>query len=53
MKRVSKFQRLSAAMAAVAVSFSIVWLLSGYAYPDLSFTGRGELAQKALFRPHS
>jgi len=53
MKPVSKFQRMSAAIAAVAVSFSIVWLLSDYAYPNLSSAGLGEMAQKALLQPHS
>jgi hypothetical protein len=53
MKPISKFQRISAAIAAVALSFSIVWLLSDYAYPQFSSGGLGEIAQKALFQPHS
>lgn len=53
MEPVSKFQRISAAIAAVALSFSIVWLLSDYAYPESSSAGLGEMAQKALLQPHS
>jgi hypothetical protein len=53
MKPVSKFQRIGAAIAAVTVSCSIAWLLSDYAYPNLSSAGPGAMAQKALFQPHS
>jgi hypothetical protein len=32
--KASKLQRMSAAIAAVAVTLSIVWSIAGYAYPD-------------------
>ena len=32
--KASKLQRVSAAIAAIAVTLSIVWSIAGYAYPD-------------------
>ena len=46
MKNASKLQRLSAALASVAVTFTIVWAIAGYAYPDLPSLGLGQLAKK-------
>jgi len=34
MKAATKLQRASAAIAALAVTLSIVWSIAGYAYPD-------------------
>ena len=45
MKTAGKLQRVTAAIAAVAVSFSIVWGIAAYAYPDLSFASLGQLAK--------
>ncbi|HYL23434.1 MAG TPA: hypothetical protein VEV21_03485 [Burkholderiales bacterium] len=44
MKTAGKFQRVSATIAALAMTFSIVWGISGYAYPDLSSGSLGQLA---------
>jgi hypothetical protein len=46
MKSASKFQRVSAAVAAVAVSLSIVWSIAGYAYPDAPSSWFGQVAKK-------
>ncbi len=48
MKSAGKLQRVTAAIAAVAVSFSIVWGISGYAYPDLSSASLGRLAKETV-----
>jgi hypothetical protein len=48
MKTAGKLQRVSAAIAAVAVSFSIVWAISGYAYPDVSPASLGQMAKKSV-----
>ena len=34
MKAATKLQRVSAAIAALAVTLSLVWSIAGYAYPD-------------------
>ena len=46
MKSASRLQRASAAIAAVAVSLSIVWSIAGYAYPDAPSAGFGQMAKK-------
>jgi hypothetical protein len=48
MKTAGKFQRVSAAVAALAMTFLIVWGISGYAYPDLSSSSLGELASGSV-----
>ena len=53
MKTTSKIQRTSAAIAAVAVSFTIVWAMSSYAYPDPSPAPIGQLAKQAAAHPRS
>lgn len=50
MKTAGKLQRVSAAMAAVAVSFSIVWAISGYAYPDVAPAWVGQLTKENALR---
>jgi hypothetical protein len=32
--KATKLQRMTAAVAAIAVTLSIVWSIAGYAYPD-------------------
>jgi len=32
--KATKLQRVTAAVAAIAVTLSIVWSIAGYAYPD-------------------
>jgi hypothetical protein len=46
MKTVSKLQRVSAAIAALAVSLSIVWSIAGYAYPEAPAAWFGQMAKK-------
>jgi hypothetical protein len=46
MKAVSKLQRVSAAIAALAVSLSIVWSIAGYAYPEAPGAWFGQMAKK-------
>lgn len=46
MKQATKLERVSAAIAAVAVSLSIVWAISGYAYPEASATWLDLMAKK-------
>jgi hypothetical protein len=46
MKQASKLERVSAAIAAVAVSVSIVWAISGYAYPEAPSALFGQIAKK-------
>ena len=46
MKSASRLQRASAAIAAVAVSLSIVWSIAGYAYPDAPSAWFGQMAKK-------
>jgi hypothetical protein len=41
----SKTQRVSAATIAVAMTFSIVWAMSGYAYPGSSAFAPGQMAK--------
>ena len=53
MKSASKLQKLSAALASVAVTFTIVWAVAGYAYPDLPAFGLGELAKKTTLPSRS
>jgi hypothetical protein len=38
---------MSAAIAAVAMSLTIVWAISGYAYPEAPAAWFGEIAAKA------
>ena len=45
MRTATKLQRLSAAIAAVAMSLTIVWAISGYAYPEASAAWFGEIAK--------
>ena len=46
MKHATKLERLSAAIAAVAVSLSIVWAISGYAYPEAPAAWLDQMAKK-------
>jgi hypothetical protein len=48
MKQATKLERVSAAIAAVAVSLSIVWAISGYAYPEASASWLDLMAKKML-----
>jgi hypothetical protein len=48
MKTAGKFQRVSAAAAALAMTFSIVWGISGYAYPDVASGSLGQLAKQSV-----
>jgi hypothetical protein len=48
MKTGDKLQRVTAAIAAVAVSFSIVWGISGYAYPDVASGPLRQLAKESV-----
>ncbi len=47
MNTASKIQRMSAATIAVAMTFSIVWAMSGYAYPGTSAAASGQMAEEA------
>ena len=47
MNTASKLQRMSAATIAVAMTFSIVWAMSGYAYPGTSAAASGQMAEEA------
>ena len=53
MESASKLQKLSAALASVAVTFTIVWAVAGYAYPDLTAFGLGQLAKKTTLHSRS
>jgi hypothetical protein len=46
MKQATKLERVSAAIAAVAVSVSIVWAISGYAYPEAPSALLDQIAKK-------
>ena len=46
MKQATKLERVSAAIAAVAVSVSIVWAISGYAYPEVPSAVLDQIAKK-------
>jgi len=48
MKAVSKLQRISAAIAAAAVTLSIVWGIAGYAYPDAPAAWLDQLVKTSL-----
>jgi hypothetical protein len=43
----STIQQVSAAIAAMAVTLSIVWAISGYAYPEAPSAWPSEIAKKA------
>jgi hypothetical protein len=43
--KTTKFQRLSAAVAAAAMTLTIVWGISGYAYPESPSAWLGEIAK--------
>ena len=46
MKQATKFERVSAAIAAIAVSLSIVWAIAGYAYPEAPTAWLDQMAKK-------
>jgi hypothetical protein len=50
--KVTKLQRVSAAIAAAAVTLSIVWGIAGYAYPDAPAAWLDQLVIKTS-QPHS
>ena len=53
MKTATRIQRLGAAIAAVAMTLSIVWMISGYAYPQMPAAWLDQLAKKAAPSPRS
>lgn len=50
--KASKIQRVTAALAAIAVTLSIVWSIAGYAYPD-SPVAWFDLLARGTHQPHS
>jgi len=46
MKQATKLERVSAAIAALTVSLSIVWAISGYAYPEAPASLLDQIAKK-------
>ncbi|HYR32963.1 MAG TPA: hypothetical protein VEQ87_01605 [Burkholderiales bacterium] len=44
--KTTKLERLSAAVAAAAMTLTIVWTISGYAYPESPSAWLGELAKR-------
>jgi hypothetical protein len=52
-KAKSTIQRVSAAIAATAVTLSIVWSIAGYAYPELPASWLGQMATKAPLKSGS
>jgi hypothetical protein len=46
MKKTTKFERLSAGVAAVVMTVSIVWAISGYAYPGSPSAWLGQVAKR-------
>ena len=50
--KATKLQRMTAAVAALAVTLTIVWSIAGYAYPD-SPVAWFDLLARTPHQPHS
>jgi hypothetical protein len=53
MRTATRLQRLSAAIAAVLATLSIVWGISGYAYPDAPSYSPNPIAKDTPVRARS